>query len=305
MHPDCETVQCSCIPPQAKPFRASGHDRAPKRAHVAAAATARQANQHERTGIPTRGPYPGPRPGAPTGTVLRMEPTTLVLLPSPLLGPAVWAPVAAALAHRGYRIQTVAAPSIPPRTSDDVMDHFLSAVPDDRDVILLPHSNAGLYVPALMGQRHVVGAVFVDAGLPSQTGDVLLAPPELFAILADRADGDGLLPPWTHWWDEADVAELFPNRGVRARIEREQPRLPLSYFSTQLPVASGWDSGLAGAYLAFGDTYADDRALAAVRGWPTATMSGSHLHMLVDPTAVAREVQLLLMALGFSADDSQ
>lgn len=241
------------------------------------------------------------RSGAGAGTVLRMEPTTLMLLPSPLLGPAVWEPVAAELADRGYPVQIVSAPSTPLRTSDDVMDHFLSAVPSDRDVILVPHSNAGLYVPALVGQRRVVGAVFVDAGLPPKTAGALLAPPELYAILSDKADGDGLVPPWTAWWDEAEVAGLFPNPEARARVEREQPRLPLSYFSAELPIPSGWDTGLAGAYLAFGETYAEDRELAALRGWPIATMSGSHLHLLMDPTAVTRELQVLLMAIGFSA----
>ena len=230
-----------------------------------------------------------------------MDSTTLVLLPSPLLGPAVWQPVAAQLTARGYPVQTVPQSSTPPRTPDDVMGWFLSAVPMDRDVVLLPHSNAGLYVPELVQQRHVLGAVFVDAGLPPKDGEVLLAPPELFANLADKADTDGLLPPWTSWWDEANVAELFPDPELRARVEREQPRLPLSYFSAQLPVPLGWDTGLAGAYLAFGDTYAEDRELAAVRGWPTATMSGSHLHMLGDPTAVTRELQALLLTIGFSS----
>ena len=225
----------------------------------------------------------------------------MVLLPSPFLGPAVWEPVAGELAHRGYPVQTVSAPSAAPRNSDDVMDHFLSAVPGDREVILVSHSNAGLYVPALTAHRHVVGAVFVDAGLPPTCGEVLLAPPELFATLADKADGDGLLPPWTNWWDEAEVAGLFRDREVRARVEEQQPRLPLSYFSAQLPVPSGWDTRLAGAYLAFGETYAEDRELAAVRGWPISTMSGSHLHMLIDPPAVTRELHALLMALGFSA----
>lgn len=224
-----------------------------------------------------------------------------MLLPSPLLGPAVWETVAAELADRGYPVQVVSAPSAPPRTSDDVLDHFLSTIPSDRDVILVPHSNAGLYVPSLVEQRRVVGAVFVDAGLPPRTGDVLLAPPELFATLQEKADADGLLPPWTTWWDEAEVAGLFPNPEVRARVEEEQPRIPLSYFSARLSVPSGWDTGLAVAYLAFGETYAEDREIAAVRGWPTATMSGSHLHLLMDPTSVTRELQVLLMAIGFSA----
>lgn len=66
------------------------------------------------------------------------------------------------------------------------------------------------------GERCVVGAVFVDAGLPPRDGEVPLAPPELFASLADKVNSDGLLPPWTSWWDEADVAGLSPTPEVRA-----------------------------------------------------------------------------------------
>ena len=227
-----------------------------------------------------------------------MDSVTLVLLHSPLLGPAVWGPVGAELALRGYPVQVMSAPSGPPRTFGDVMDHFLSEVPSDRDVILIPHSNAGLYVPALVEHRNVMGVVFVDAGLPPRAGGVPMAPPELVAILADKVDGDGLLPPWTTWWDEADIAELFPSPRVRASVEREQPRLPLSYFSARLSIPSGWDSDLAGAYLAFGDTYIAHLRHAAEHGWPTATMLGSHLHQLMDPVAVTRELQTLLTAIA-------
>lgn len=226
-----------------------------------------------------------------------MEPT-LVLLPSPLLGPAVWEPVGAELANRGYPVQSIARSPAAPRTPDDVLQHLLSAVPSGREVVLVPHSNAGLYVPALVERRRVVGAVFVDAGLPPREGHVPLAPPELYASLSEQADSDDLLPPWTSWWEEAKVAALFPNAQARERVEREQHRLPLSYFAAHLRVPSGWDTGLAGAYLAFGDTYVEDRELAVLRRWPATTLRGSHLHMLVDPLAVTRELQVLLMRVG-------
>lgn len=71
-------------------------------------------------------------------------------------------------------------------------------------------------------------------------------------VLADKADSDGLLPPWTSWWDEANLAGLFPDPEVRARVEREQPRLPLSYFSAQLPVPFGWDTGLQALLMTIG-----------------------------------------------------
>ena len=78
-------------------------------------------------------------------------------------------------------------------------------------------------------------------------------------MLESLADDDGLLPPWTQWWD--DLSGLFPDDATRAAIEAGQPRLPLSYFTATLPVPDGWASGPC-AYLAFGDTYAEEVAFA-------------------------------------------
>jgi len=180
-----------------------------------------------------------------------------------------------------------------PRSPADVLHHFRAALPSGDDLVLIPHSNAGLYVPALTVRRRVAGYVFVDAGVPASGGRAPLAPPAVLGLLARLADDNGLLPPWSRWWDEADVAPLFPTTAVREQIEREQQRLPLSYFSESLPVPSGWDDK-PGAYLAFGDTYALDRSEAAARGWPVTTLSGKHLHMLVDPQQVATEIDALL-----------
>lgn len=222
----------------------------------------------------------------------------LALLPSPLLGPAAWQTVAALLMQAGWRVVTPVAAQVAPRTPDDVLRSFLTALPADQDLVLIPHSNAGLYVPALTAERRVIAYVFVDAGLPASYGRVRLAPPALLDFLAQKADDNFLLPPWTSWWDEADVARLFPNVEVREQLEREQQRLPLSYFSQSLPVPSGWDTR-PGAYLAFGDTYLSERQEAARRGWPVHTLSGGeHLHTLVDPPQVAAEINDLLAALG-------
>jgi hypothetical protein len=221
----------------------------------------------------------------------------LALLPSPLLGPAAWQPVAAHLLRTGWAVVTPAASHVAPRTPDDVLRSFLAALPANQDLVLIPHSNAGLYVPALTAQRNVVGYVFVDAGLPASYGQVRLAPPALLDVLRQKADNNDLLPPWTSWWDEADVSGLFPTLEMREQVEREQRRLPLSYFSQSLPVPPGWDDR-PGAYLAFGDTYLSERRDAARRGWPVATLSGEHLHTLVDPQQVAAEITNLLAAIG-------
>ena len=64
-----------------------------------------------------------------------------------------------------------------------------------------------------------------------------------------------------------------------------------------MPSPPGWED-LPAAYLAFGDTYADERADAARRGWPVATLQGLHLHPLVDPAGVAEALEGLLARLG-------
>ncbi len=221
----------------------------------------------------------------------------LALLPSPLLGPAVWMPVAEELRRTGWPVVACGGDGAAPRTWEDVLRSFLADLPAGRDLVLVPHSNAGLYVPALTGRRQVVASVFVDAGLPPTEGSTPLAPPDFYDFLATLADEDGVLPPWTQWWEGPDVDELFPNGAARDRVEQEQRRLPLAYFRDSLPVPAGWDHNPS-AYIAFGDTYAQDREQAEGRGWPVRTLTGGHLHTLVEPSDVAAVITELVESLG-------
>ncbi len=147
--------------------------------------------------------------------------TSLVFLPSPLLGPSVWRPVAQILAGQGWHTTVSEVPS-PLATGDDVFGAFRAALPLDRDLVLVPHSNAGAYVPELSMIAPVVATLFVDAVLPPLRGQMPLAPPALLGLLRNRMGDDGLLPPWTEWWDESDVGALFCNPSSRAAVEREQ-----------------------------------------------------------------------------------
>jgi hypothetical protein len=214
---------------------------------------------------------------------------SLCLLPSPLTGPSPWQEVAA---HLPGRVITIPWRGSPPQDSEQVLAWFLDAIPADEDVVLIPHSNAGLYVPAITQRRRVRGFVFVDAGLPPHAGDYPLAPPVFRDFLAGKADSAGMLPRWTDWWD-ADISGLFPSTDIRERTERDMPRLPLAYFGQTLHAPEGWDQR-PGAYLAFGDTYAEERADAGNRGWPVRTIRGEHLHMLVSPVEVAAAITSLV-----------
>jgi hypothetical protein len=221
-----------------------------------------------------------------------MEPV-LCLLPSPLLGPSCWRPVADVLSGRGWAVAEVPRPSRARRPAD-ALGAYLAAIPSDRDMVLIPHSNAGLFVPSLAAQRRAAGYVFVDAGLPLDAGSsVPMAPAEFYDMLAGKADDAGLLPPWTQWWDGEDLSGLFPDARTRETVEREQQRLPLSYFEDSVPVPADWPAR-PGAYLAFGDTYAPELAAAVARGWPVTTLTGEHLHMLVDPVVVATAITNLI-----------
>lgn len=219
----------------------------------------------------------------------------LALLPSPLLGPAVWAPVAGVLADQGVDVL------VPPaydgiESPDDVVAHLLRVVPETAPVVLVPHSNAGLYVAALAARRDVRGLVFVDARLPAE-GSAGRSEPGFRDFLGSLAGVDGRLPGWTRWWPPEELTGLFPDDATRARVEAEQARLPLSYFDATVPAPSGWQR-IPAAYLSFGDTYASERARAAERGWPTAALAGRHLHQLVDPTAVGGAILGLLGRMG-------
>ena len=214
----------------------------------------------------------------------------VALLGSPLLGPAVWRPVAGALTGE-HEVHVLPPLPTAPQGPDDVLAHWRASLPAG-PLALVVHSGAGLYVPLLLRAREVTATVFVDAALPPAQGDAPLAPPGMLTLLEGLAR-DGVLPPWTRWWPPEDVEVLFPDPATRAAVEAEEHRLPLAYFRARVPAHEGWHRARA-AYLAFGDTYAAERDLAASWGWPTETVAGTHLHQLHDPAGVAARIHALL-----------
>ena len=215
-----------------------------------------------------------------------MDPA-FVLIHSPFLGPASWRPVARCLERAGSvaRVPSLrgVATSAPPYWPAGV-DAVVRAVGDEA-VVLVAHSNGGLFVPAVaqrLGEQ-VRGVVFVDASVP---GAGHHSTPE---FLRGLEIVDGLLPPWTSWWDEPDVAVLFPDAEVRAQVESEQPRMPLAYYDHLPPTPDGWDTMPCGL-IWFGAPYDKGADEAVVRGWPVEHVPGHHLQMLVDPDGVAAAV---------------
>jgi hypothetical protein len=226
-----------------------------------------------------------------------------VLIHSPSVGPATWTPVAGELARRGHEalvpsLLTVGTGEPPawPRVVAAVTG-ALAAVPPDRPVVLVPHSNAGIFLPVVRRavRQPVAATVFVDAAIPARAGATPVAQGEFLDFVRGLVRPDGLLPRWTDWWDEADVAPMFPDGSTRRLVCDEQPRLPLSYYEQAVPVPDGWDDHPC-AYVIFWAAYESTAEEAQARGWPVRRIPGQHLHQIVDPPAVTDAIISLVAA---------
>src|SRR4051794_29906366 len=106
-----------------------------------------------------------------------------VLVHSPLVGPGTWAPVAEQLTRRGATVIVpslagveLAGPPFWPFVAERV-GAAIAELPAQRPVVLVAHSNAGLFVPVLTAAaaRPVAGCLFVDASLPARHGTTPVA----------------------------------------------------------------------------------------------------------------------------------
>ena len=138
----------------------------------------------------------------------------------------------------------------------------------------------------------------MSAPLPAESGEPApMAPAEILDRLEEMAGDDGRLPPWSRWWPEGLFRAALPDRAARDGLREHERGLPLAYFRSALGAPPGW-TDLPQAYLAFGDTYADEVALAGRHGWPVARIDGAgHLHHLVEPREVAHLVLELAAGL--------
>ncbi|MEU6710594.1 alpha/beta hydrolase [Nonomuraea sp. NPDC046802] len=215
--------------------------------------------------------------------------TTFVLVHSPSVGPSTWAPVAESLERRGF------AAVVPDLTGVAAGDppHWQRVVAAVREatpgtsVVLVAHSNAGLFLPLIkegLGDK-VVACVFADAHLPPRAGLIKAAEETFLPFLRGLAGPDGVLPRWTDWWDEEDVVAILPDPAMRVRVAGEQPRLPLGFYTQPIPVPAGWDD-VRCSFLWFGPPYDGVAEQVAGRGWPVTRVPGLHLHQLIDPEGV-------------------
>ena len=217
---------------------------------------------------------------------------------SPSVGPATWQGVADRLRDTGVDVRVPSFIGVgdgPAPYWPQVIQRAVDSVGNDpRPVIIVPHSNAGLFVPLVvdrLGER-AAACVFVDASLPPAEGESAVVPAEFLSFLRAKVV-DGILPRWSDWWEEEEVASLYPDQKTRGALTAEEPQLPLAYYEQTIPVPGGWDRRPC-AYLWFGPPYDGTGEQAGERGWIVEHVTGAHLHMVVDPAAVAEHLRTLM-----------
>jgi hypothetical protein len=234
----------------------------------------------------------------------------LVLAHSPLTGPEAWGVLPDELRRRGHPVVVVevrdddAAPYATRYVARAALQ--VRAACDDMRTVLIGHSGAGYLLPLLGAARRaarapVAGYVFLDAALPparpTSRLDLLRAEaPELADQLGPHLAGGGRFPDWT----DDDLRGLVPGDAVRRALVTGLRRRDGDFFAEPIPVAPDWPDAPCG-FLRLSPGYDSAARLAGQRGWPPVLgpddRPGGHFAMLVDPVAVADDLDTVLARL--------
>ena len=207
-----------------------------------------------------------------------MSERRLVLASSPVVGPLAVQPLVAALGAAGIDAVTPFA-----HTAIDRYIEAGAASSPEGPFVLVGYSAGGSRLYAVAERIRPTALIFMDARLPAD--GVAPDAEQPFRELLDSLPLDGgMLPPWPSWWPDGVIESLCPDVALRERFVEECPAVPRSMFSTPVPAPP---VDLPSAFLAFGEVYADQLAIAEQRGWPVAELPLNHLAPMVAPGDVA------------------
>lgn len=236
--------------------------------------------------------------------------TAVVLVHSPLTGPQAWGVLPTVLRERGHEVVVVdvVEDDGPPFASRFVARAALQVrdAAEEAPTVLVGHSGAGVLLPSLGAARRaarssVVGYVFLDAGLPPARPvtqlDIIRGEGSPFAQdLEDLLGSGGRFPDWT----DDDLRELVPDDAARSSLLASLQPKPVDYWTERLPVIADWPDAPCG-FLRLSPAYDGPARQAAQRGWPVVNgpdeRPGGHFAMLVDPEAVASDLETVLHRL--------
>lgn len=218
----------------------------------------------------------------------------LILVHSPLVGPATWQPVADLLRGR-FEVDVPSLHGItagPGPYARRIADEVARTAPDHDEIVLVGHSGAGAYLPAIADaladalSSRVRAAAFIDAQLPRPgLSDFDASPPDFREALTAMAD-DGMLPPWNLWFPPELMTELIPQAEQREAFLAELHPIALAYFEEPIP-DTVLPSETQCLYLQLSEGYQEQADRAEALGWPTTRLDADHLTVFTHPEPVA------------------
>ncbi len=219
---------------------------------------------------------------------------TFLLLHSPLVGPFTWFPVSRELQRAGH---SAVVPSLEAALDADSgfgeamaagIAEALAGVRVDGDLFMVAHSAAGFFLPELRRgiDLPMSGFIFVDARLPTDGANLFEDSPSSYVELLKSLAKDGTLPPWSEWFGEHALREALPVADLRESFLEELRPIPIALFEARMTTYKGWPEAPCG-YVRLSSAYTAEAEAARLRGWPVLEADLTHLHMLVDPLAVA------------------
>lgn len=209
---------------------------------------------------------------------------TVVLIHSPLVGPATWSALAPLLETSGFRViipqfrQALhSTPPFYPRIAQTIAEQVGST---SGEINLIAHSGAGALVPGIIHRiRPVQSACFVDALLP-HPGKCWFdtASPDLAAYVRSLAK-TGRLPRWHEWWPKGSMESMLPDKTAAAEFISELKEVPVEYLEEIAP-PDDLPAAVRSTYLQLSAGYTSEADEAERRGWLVGRLELAHLSLI-------------------------
>ena len=211
----------------------------------------------------------------------------ILLVHSPLVGPATWERVAATARARGLEAVVPDLRGSAVEGDWQEMIHTAASAATGSDgTIVAGHSGAGAILPAIAGllEPTLSGLVFVDAVLPPEEG-AWEPTPKVRRLLDSKSKDGTTLTNWFDWWPEEDLHALVPDSRLIAQLRDESPRVARKLYEQQVGVPLDW-SRYPTSYLQLSSAYSAEAVDARRRGWVVSVRDSHHLGIVTDPEPV-------------------
>ena len=232
----------------------------------------------------------GPPPSRASTRANRREDWSVrvLLIHSPLVGPASLHPLAAALEELGW---TTRLPDLRAGVSPSPSRFASLAAGEPGADVVVGHSGAGAFLPTVATAVGASATLFVDAILPP-AADQYEPPAAMLALLDSLPLAAGALPAWHTWWPPQVMEGLVPDDAQRRGPRRRDPAR-LASLLRRRRAATGALVDQAGRLRPAQHQLRRRAGAGRTWGWPTSRLDGTHLDTATRPGVVAEQIREL------------